>query len=70
MIREYDGMVGTDWQRVGEDEIPIKWTDLGQPHFQWIKNYEGMGKYYIDTMFGQIYFERDEDRSMFLLRWA
>ncbi len=73
MRRELNGMIGTDWQPVinsgaalwdpRKDENVLRQLD-------WLEEYEGIGSYFFDNIFGQIYFERDEDREMFLLRWS
>lgn len=70
MIREYDGMVGTEWQVVSFEDDYTGGTGLKvREKLKWIKEYEGYGKVYYDNIFGQVYFERDEDREMFILRW-
>lgn len=71
-----DGMVGTEWQCEWLDFICAKddWQDVTEedlkPLVEWCKEYEGIGRFYVDELFGQFYFERDEDRVMFLLRWS
>ena len=67
MKRELDGMVGTEWQ-VGE--ISPYGVDKAREIIKWIKEYDGVGKYYVDDIFGQYYFEDEGDRMMFILRWA
>lgn len=75
MIQESDGLRGTDWQPV---DLGIAWSFAraaipGQQInnlIEWCRDYEGYGKFYHDTMFNLFYFERDEDREMFLLRWS
>ena len=71
MIREKDGMIGTEWQVVSIDEdfAPLAGMHVREK-LKWIMEYEGLGKFYTDNVFNQIYFERDEDREMFLLRWS
>jgi hypothetical protein len=73
MLRETDGMVGTEWQ-----PVDLLWRisatrpagAKAREILKWLHEYEGVGKYYVDEIFGQHYFERDEDREMFLLRWS
>ena len=73
MIREKDGMVGTEWQVV---DLTLRTSAIqgtgtkAREMIKWLNEYQGLGKYYVDDIFGQHYFERDEDREMFLLRWA
>lgn len=70
MIREHDGMVGTEWQVVQLEEDYAGGAGLKmRERLAWIREYEGYGKVYYDNIFSQIYFERDEDREMFILRW-
>lgn len=76
MEREQDGMVGTEWQCVNLERELIDFDYLSGVSFEgiqieiWLAEYEGIGKYYSDPHFKLYYFERDEDREMFLLRWT
>jgi hypothetical protein len=74
MIQEKDGIVATEWQPVAMSHDTPGFAQgfgrLSPIKVQWCKEYEGIGRFYCDTLFNQIYFERDEDRAMFLLRWA
>ena len=73
MKEERDGMVSTEWDVVDldffysvQDGVP---ENLIKKKQDWCLQYKGLGKFYIDEVFGLFYFERDEDRIMFLLRW-
>jgi len=35
---------------------------------KWCIEYDGLGRFYQEDLFGLFYFENDEDRAMFLLR--
>ena len=73
MKRERDGMVATLWKCV--DLVMTDTNSVnGAPNLpgvmKWLEEYNGIGKYYVDNIFGLFYFELDEDREMFLLRWS
>lgn len=71
MIREKDGMTGTEWQCVSlGDDFEQGAGTRARERLKWITEYEGLGKFYTDDIFNQVYFELDEDREMFLLRWS
>ncbi len=73
MKQEKDGMVGTEWQ-----PVDLGWDgnfaggagNLARKVLNWTKEYDGVGKFYLDNIFGLYYFECEEDRSMFLLKWS
>lgn len=66
MLYEMDGNVATCWQVVDQE---VAYRDVSE-QLHWCLEYEGLGRFYSDPMFGMFYFERDEDREMFLLRWG
>ena len=82
MIQETDCMIATEWQCVDlgqqSDYVLLKGfhsfdgqnqeSTKHQEIFKWIDEYEGLGKYYRSQIFDIVYFERDEDREMFILR--
>jgi hypothetical protein len=75
MMQEFNGLFGTEWQCVDlEEETNYSNYDVKSPfvakRLNWLREYEGVGKYYIDPTFLLVYFECDEDMEMFLLRWA
>jgi hypothetical protein len=76
MIQEEDGMVATEWDCAWMDFICYRedWKDITEedlkPLVEWCKEYQGVGRFYVDDLFGQFYFENDEDRAMFVLRWS
>jgi hypothetical protein len=74
MKEEIDGMVGTEWQVVDHLEYDPGLGGYAEEEFDkrhaWCKEYKGLGKFYTDGIFGLFYFERDEDREMFIMRWS
>ena len=74
MKQEKNGMVGTEWQPV--DSILHFYDDhkgighKARARLKWCREYNGFGRFYLDDIFGQIYFEDDRDREMFILRWS
>lgn len=68
---ELDGNIATYWDVVLQE---FDWV-FDENH-QWAKQrkwcgeFEGKGRFYVDPIFGQFYFECEEDRMMFLLRWS
>ncbi len=71
---ETNGLVGTDWQCVDHLDYDPGLGGYAEEDFvkrwKWCLSYDGLGSFYADSNFGLFYFERDEDREMFLLRWS
>jgi len=74
---ERDGLIGTEWQCVSGNQFKVLDPDNPDDYdifvsekLVWCLNFEGKGRFHVDNIFGQIYFECDEDREMFLLRWS
>jgi hypothetical protein len=74
MKEERNGMIGTEWQVVDHLEHDPGLGGYVEEEFDkrhaWCKEFNGLGKFYIDEIFGLFYFERDEDRMMFMLKWG
>jgi hypothetical protein len=74
MKYELNALRGTEWDMV--DNLPVSADEFSysiddfDERCKWCDDYKGLGKYYTDTLFGLFYFERDEDREMYLLRWS
>ena len=74
MKQERNGMLGTNWQVADCSEV-FPWLSKesaakSQEVRQWLASFDGKGRYFYDELFDQVYFECDEDRTMFMLRWS
>jgi len=74
MKYEANGFVSSNWQVVDALQYDLDVDGYLETEFQdrvlWCDEFNGIGRYYADDIFGQFYFERDEDRMMFLLKWG
>lgn len=75
MIREHYWQTGTEWQCSDLFTDFYEDSELGaglkiRDARRWLNDYDGIGRYYFDTIFNQVYFESEEDMAVFLLRWS
>lgn len=72
MIEEQDGIFATQWQVADANIRPGLLSSPGSIYCDmedWLKEYDGKGRYHFGIL-GQVYFECDEDRTMFILKWS
>lgn len=61
---EASGLVVLHWGCVESNKFDV------EDKTQWCMDYPGAGKFYVSPIFKIFFFECDEDRLMFLLRWS
>ena len=69
MRYEHNGWTASYWQTVDPRFPSDEGIAREEEARQWCLDYEGKGKFFV-SVFGLFYFEEDEDREMFLLRWG
>lgn len=70
MIREKDWKIGTEWQVCATADFYKDYHKLPDGIAEWLTNYDGVGRYWYDGLFKQVYFERDEDRMVFVMKFG